>query len=306
MFIRTIFPDLFLTSMLPAIDEVVMGRYSQFPDQYSRFFRMESSSRWGEQTTEVTGFGQMAVVPEGKQTVYDEALPGFNKTYTHTQYSLGFKVSKIAMDDDRFGVVRKLASELGKSAKETKEVVCANVFNTGFSSATGPDGVALFSTAHPLIGGGTQTNKLSYATDPDVTSIRLALADMRKTVDHRGKKVRIPPRRMITPPDLEFVGVELLGGTERSDTANRAINSFKKRVGMPAFDTVDVWEYLTDPDAWFIQGDVQETELRHYNREAFNTVHDIDFDSRSVKTAGWMRFSVGYNGFYGVYGIPSS
>jgi hypothetical protein len=306
MFIRTIFPDLFLTSMLPAIDEVVMGRYSQFPDQYSRFFRMETSNRWGEQTTEVTGFGQMAVVPEGKQTVYDEALPGFNKTYTHTQYSLGFKVSKIAMDDDRFGVVRKLASELGKSAKETKEVVCANVFNTGFTSATGPDGVSLFSTAHPLIGGGTQTNRLSYPSDPDVTSVRIALTDMRKTVDHRGKKVRIAPRRMITPPDLAFVGSELLGGNDRPDTANRAINAFKKIPGMPNFDTVDVWEYLTDPNAWMIQGDVQETELRHYNREAFNTVHDIEFDSRSVKTAGWMRFSVGYNGFYGIYGAPSS
>lgn len=306
MFIRTIFPDLFLTSMLPAIDEVVMGKYAQFPEQYSRFFRMETSTRWGEQTTEITGFGQFAVVPEAKQTVYDEALPGFNKTYTHTQYSLGFKVSRVSTDDDRFGVVKKLATELGKSAKETKEVVCANVVNTGFTSATGPDGQALFSTAHPLIGGGTQTNRLSYASDPDVTSVRIALTDMRKTTDHRGKKVRIAPRRMIVPPDLAFVGSELLGGNDRPDTANRAINAFKKIPGMPNFDTVDVWEYLTDPNAWMIQGDVSETEMRHYNRESFNTVHDIEFDSRSLKTAGWMRFSAGYNGFYGMYGVPSS
>lgn len=306
MFIRTLFPDLYLQSMLPAIDEVVMTKYSRFPEEFSDVFRMETSSRSIEQTTEVTGFGQFAVVPEGDTTRYDEALPAFNKTYTHGQYSLGFRVTKVSMDDDRFGVVKKLSTELGRSASETKEVTAANVFNTGFTSTTGPDGKALFDTAHPLINGATQTNRLSYATDPDVTSIQLVLRDMRLTVDHRGKKQRIPPKKAIFPPNLEFIGAELLGGDTRPDTANRTINAFRRRSGMPSFDSWMVWDYLTDSDAWFVQADVEDTELRFYWREQFNTVHDIDFDSRSVKTAGWMRFSVGFNGFYGVYGVPSS
>lgn len=309
MFIRTLFPDLYLSSMLPAIDEVVMTKYSRFPDQYSSVFRMESSSRSIEQTTEVTGFGQFTLAPEGDTTRYDEALPAFNKTYQHAQYTLGFRVTKVAMDDDKFGVVRKLSTELGRSAKETVEVLAANVFNTGFSydtgSVTGPDGQNLFSTAHPLIGGGTQTNKLSYATDPDVTSIQLALKDMRKTVDHRGKKLRIPPKQAIVPPELEFLMAELLGGDTRPDTANRTINAFRRRSGMPSFDSWMVWDYLTDSDSWFIESEKSDTELRFYWRENFNTVHDIDFDSRSVKTAGWYRCSVGFNGFYGIYGIPS-
>ena len=306
MYIRQSFPDLNLASMLPAIDEVVMTKYNRFPDQFSEVFRMESSSRSIEQTTEVTGFGQFAVVPENDRTVYDDPLPAFNKTYLHTQYSLGFRVSRIAQDDDKFGVVRKLASELGKSAKETKEVTCANVFNTGFTSATGPDGVSLFNTAHPLVGGGVQTNRLSYASDPDVTSMQLALTDMRQTLDHRGKKLRIPPKKAIFPTALEFVGAELLGGTDRPDTANRAINAFKRRSGMPSFESWMVWDYLTDPNAWFIEAEKEDTELRFYNRESFNVVHDLDFDSRAIKSAGWYRHSVGYNGFYGIYGIPSS
>jgi hypothetical protein len=306
MFIRTLFPDLYLQSMLPAIDEVVMTKYSRFPDEFSSVFRMESSSRSIEQTTEVTGFGQFTVVAEGDSTRYDMPLPAFNKTYTHAQYGLGFKVTKVAMDDDRFGVVRKLATELGRSAKETIEVTAASVFNTGFTSTVGPDGLALFSTAHPLVGGGTQTNRLSYATDPDVTSIQLALTDMRQTLDHRGKKLRIPTKQLILPPALEFVGAEILGGPDRADTANNTINAFKRRSGMPSFDSWMVWDYLTDPHAWFLEGEREDTELRFYWREQFNTVHDLDFDSRSVKTAGWMRFSVGFNGWYGIYGVPSS
>lgn len=306
MFIRTLHPDLFLTSMLPAIDAVILGKYAETPDEFPEFFRMETSSRSIEQTTELTGFGQFGIVPEGANTIYDEALPAFNKTYTHGQYSLGFKCTKVAMDDDKFGVTRKLSAELGKSAKETREVAAASVFNNGFTSTVGPDGKALFDTAHPLINGQTQTNRLSAASDPDITSVQLALTDIRNTVDHRGKKIRIAPKKAIAPPALEFAFAEILGGTERADTANRAINAFKRRSGMPSFDSWKVWDYLTDPHAWFIQADVAETELRFYDREKFNTVHDVEFDSRSVKTAGWMRFSYGYNGFYGVYGAPSS
>ena len=307
MFIRTLFPDLYLQSMLPAIDEVVMTKYSQFPDEFTEVFRMESSSRSIEQTTEVTGFGQFAVIPEGSDTRYDEALPGFNKTYVHAQYGLGFRVTKVAMDDDKFGVVKKLATELGRSGKETKEVTVANVINTGFAGVVlGPDGVGLFSTAHPLIGGGMQSNRLSYATDPDVTSIQLVLTLMRQTRDQRGKLLRIPPKKAIFPPNLEFIGAELLGGVDRSDTANRAINAFRRRSGMPSFESWMVWDYLTDPHAWFLESDPSDTELRWYWREPFNTVHDIEFDSRSVKTAGWMRFSCGFNGYYGTYGVPSS
>jgi phage major head subunit gpT-like protein len=283
-----------------------MTKYGRYPDQFSEVFRMESSTRSIEQTTEVTGFGQFTVVAEGDTTRYDAPLPAFNKTYTHAQYGLGFKVTKIAMDDDKFGVVRKLGTELGRSAKETIEVTAAAVFNNGFTSATGPDGKALFATDHPLVGGGTQTNRLSYATDPDVTSIQLALTDMRQAKDHRGKKLRIPTKTLILPPALEFVGAELLGGPDRADTANNTINAFKRRSGMPSFDSWMVWDYLTDPHAWFLEGEKSDTELRFYWRESFGTVHDIEFDSRSVKTAGWMRYSVGYNGFYGTYGVPSS
>lgn len=283
-----------------------MTKYSRFPDQFSSVFRMESSSRSIEQTTEVTGFGQFAVIPDGDTTRYDDPLPGFNKTYVHGQYGLGFKVTKISMDDDKFGVTRKLSTELGRSAKETVEVTAANQVNTGFTSNTGPDGQNLFSTAHPLIGGGTQSNKLSYASDPDVTSIQLALTGMRQTKDHRGKLLRIPPKQMVVPPNLEFLTAELLGGSDRSDTANRTINAFRRRSGMPSFDSWMVWDYLTDPDAWFIESEKSDTELRFYWRESFNTVHDIDFDSRAVKTAGWMRFSCGFNGFYGLYGVASS
>lgn len=309
MLVRTQFTDLYLVDALPAIDEVIMARYNRFPAQYSKIFRVLKSRRSIEQTTEVTGLGNFVITPEAGDTTYDEALQGFDKTYTHVQRSLGFKVSRIASDDDRWGMVSKLATELGKSAAETRELIAAATFNNGFDSTyTGPDGKELFATDHPLVGGGTEQNELTTSADLDVETLELGLTDFRSFVDHRGKKIRIPPRRLVVPTQLTFSAHEILGGPMRSDTANHAVNAFRHQDGMPALgeDAVFTWDYLTDPDAWFILAEPADTELRFYDREPFNTAHDIEFDSRSIKTAGWMRFSVGWSGFYGVYGSPGA
>jgi phage major head subunit gpT-like protein len=307
MIVRQLLPDLNLTSMLPALDEVIMTKYAQFPAQFQQVYRMKKSSRSIEQTTEVTGFGTVPVVGEGVGVRYDTPLPGFRKTYLHLQYGMGFKVSKISMDDDQFGVIKKLAVELGRSAHETREITAAYNFNRGFDSTfPGPDGVPLFSTAHPLIGGGVQSNMLAIAADPDVDSIRQIITLMRRTVNHRGLRQRIVPKTLIVPPELAFVAAEQLKGMDRPDTANRAINAFRQDMGFGTFENAMVWDYLNDPHAWYVQATPEECELRWYDREAFNTVHGVDFESRSMKTAGWMRFSCGWNGFFGVAGAPSA
>jgi phage major head subunit gpT-like protein len=306
MIIRTQYPDLFLADALPAIDDVIFVRFNRFPPQYSRIFRTKGSKRSIEQTTELTGLGTFNEVPEGQNVNYDFAVPGFDKTFTHLQYGLGFAISRIMADDDRWAIIAKLSSDLGRSARETIELHAATVFNDGFSD-TGPDGVSLFDGSHPLVkSGGTQSNILSAAADLDIPSLELALTDFRLMKDPAGKKARIPPRRLVIPPQLEWRAAEMLTGNMRSDTANHTVNAFRHRVGMSNFDDIVIWEYLTDPDAWFVLGDKEDTELRWYWRERPGTVHDVHFDSRTLKTAMWMRYSYGYSNFYGTYGTPGA
>lgn len=306
MIIRTQFPDLFLADALPALDELIFTRFDKHPPQYQRVFSVKGSTRSIEQTSELSGLGTFNAVPEGGNVAYDFAVPGFDKTYTHAQYGLGFAISRIMVDDDRWAIIRKMSSELGRSASETIELDAVTVFNNGFAD-TGPDGVSLFNASHPLVkSGGTQSNVLSAAADLDVASLELALTDFRTMVDPSGKKIRLQPRRLIIPPQLEFVASEMLKGTMRSDTANHTINAFKHRVGMASFDDVIVWEYLSDPDAWFVMADKEDCEQRFYWRERPSTVHDVHFNSRTVRTAMWMRYSYGYSNFYGAYGTPGA
>jgi len=309
MLIRAQFPDLFLASMLPALDEVIFQRYDRFPPQYTQVFRMMSSGKSIEQTTEIAGLGTFVQIPEGGPMHYDTAVPGFDKTYLHEQYGLGFRMTRVMVDDDRFAIIQKLASELGRSAKETVELAVASHFINGFAGGAyvGPDGQPLFSLSHPMVKSGlVQQNCLTSAADLDISSLEIALTDFRRMKDPSAKKIRVRPRRLIIPPELEFAATEILKSPTRSDTANRSINAFQNRSGMPGFEDAFVWDYLTDPDAWFIQAEPEDTELRFYWREKPNTVHEVDFDSRSIKTAMWYRCSSGWSSFYGVYGTPGA
>lgn len=306
MVIRTQFPDLFLAEMLPALDSIIFNRYDRNATQYTKIYRVMSSERSIEQTSEVVGLGLLGQVDEGSSVRYDEAIPGFNKTYTHSQFGGGFKMSRIMVDDDKFALIDRLASDLGRGAKETRELAAAATFINGFdTNYAGPDGKPLFHLQHPIIKtGGTQQNTLTVQADLDQASIELALTDFRTMKDPSGKKIRLAPQRLVVPPQLEFAAMEIMGGNMRSDTTNNTINVLKNRSGYGPFQEVFVWDYLDegDPDAWFITAAPEDTELRWYDREKFNTLHDVDFDSRSIKTAGWMRFSLGFSSFYGLYG----
>jgi hypothetical protein len=300
MITRNQLPSLFGTAMLPALDELIFNKFNRFSPQFSRYFSVKTSKREIEQTTQLSGLTLFNQIADAAAVRYDEPVKGFDKTYTHAQYALGFRASRTLVDDDRYSIISKMASDLGRSAKETVEIYAANYI---INNTTGPDGVALFSTSHPLVkNGGTQSNRLGTSSDLDVVSLQLALTAFRKQVDSSGRKVRIQPQKLVVPSDLEWVASELMSGAMRADTANNTTNAFKNRDGFNAFSNFEVWDYLTDASKWYIWGSAEDTDIRWYWREQPNTIHDVDFDTRSIKTAMWMRFSFGHSDFYGVYG----
>lgn len=309
MQIRAQFSDLFLTSMLPALDELIWQKFDPHPPSFTKVFRVMSSSRSIEQTTQLSGLGTFATIAEGADMVYDQPVQGYDKTYTHAQYGNGFRMTRVMIDDDKHSIAKKNAMELGRGARETLELSAWSILNNAFTggSTAGPDGVALCSASHPQIkAGGTQSNTLSVAADLDIASLELALTQFRNFKDSAGKFIRVMPRKLLVSPSDEFNAAEILSGTMRSDTANNTQNAFRHRDGLQSFSDYMVSEYLTDTDAWFVLADKSDTELRFYWREKPVTLHDTDFDSRSIKTAMWMRFSYGFSDYLGVFGSPGA
>ncbi len=304
MMIRGQFTDFFLDTMKPAIDHVIWGKFNQRPPFWSRIFQVRTSNRGIEQTSQISGVGLFASINEGGSVRFDQPVQGFDKTYTHVRYGLGFKTSQDLVEDDKIGLVARMSRELGRSCQETLEIAVAAHFNNAFVTA-GPDAVSLCNAAHPLVkSGGTQSNILAVAADLDVTSLQLALTDFETQVDSSGKKIRVPARKLVVAPANRWMAYQVTKSPMQPDTANNAVNALKyAETGMPE---PFVWPYLTDTDAWFLVADPDETELLFFWRRKPYTRHWIDDNSETGLSAMRYKCSSGFSDYVGVYGTPGA
>src|SRR5574342_1113859 len=185
--LRTTLPSLYL-SRLAFLEDVL---FDEMPIEAGVFQRILKVRDMGNKpfvkTTTVASFGSVPIKTEGAAVTYEDLAAGFDSTYQADTYELAFRASKEAIDDEQEEVVSDAARALGSSMNYTYEVDHANIFNNGFTSTDGaPDGVVLFSTAHPLEGGGTNANRPSTDGDLSVAQLRTALVDISNTKDGAG------------------------------------------------------------------------------------------------------------------------
>jgi phage major head subunit gpT-like protein len=180
-------------------------------NEYQKVFNVLSSTKQTEQDSYESGFGAMPVKPEGVAATYDVILPGIKETYTHSTYALGYELTEEAVEDNLQTpeTFNKLPQALNRSAEETVEITSANIFNNGFTD-TGFDGVVLFSTAHPNLGGGTQANRPTTNADLSVTSLTAGLTAIEKYTDERGLSRPTKAVTLLVPVDLWNIAEELL------------------------------------------------------------------------------------------------
>ena len=299
--LRTTLPDLYL-DRLAYLEDVLFSEMPIEDGISQNILKVRDTDKPIVRTTTVASFGTVPIKVEGANVTYDELAQGFDKAYTVDTYELGFRTSKEALDDEQEEVVSNAARELGSSMFYTYEVDHANLFNNGFTSTTGsPDGVALFSTAHPLVGGGTLRNRLATDSDLSIDSLRTALNDIADTTDDAGKLIHWRPRKLLVPYELKWLAKEIVDSPDKPDTPDRAINAMREE-GL----VVIAWPYLTDADAWFLLAEPEKLEVRTYWRERPNVYHDWDFDSSSMKVKIRSRWIRGWSEFKGTYGSPGA
>ena len=148
-----------------------------------------------------------------------------------------------------------------------------------------------------------QANKPATDVDFDIPNLQAALVAFNTFTDDAGKLWNVEPTRVICPPQLEFTVGEVLKSSMRSDTAENAVNALRHRAnGDSPFMNYLRWDYLTDPDAWFVAADPDDLALMFFHREKFNTISERDFYTRALLTGGWMRFSHGWFDWVGLWG----
>ena len=184
--------------------------------------------------------------------------------------------------------------------RSTKQVKAASVLNNGFNAAyTGGDGVSLFSSAHPLVSGGTNSNTPATAADLNETSLEAAVIQIAAWTDERGLLIAAKPKKLIVPPALQFVATRLLETELRVGTNDNDINAIKNNGSIPEGYAIN--HFLTDTNAWFLTTDVPNG-LKHFVRSPLAQSMDGDFDTGNVRYKSRERYSFGWSDPLGIFG----
>ena len=295
-----------LKELLPGLNALFGLQYATYGEEHKEIYETEKSERSFEEETKLSGFSAAPVKNEGSAIAYDNAQEAFTARYNHETIALGFSITEEAVEDNLYdSLSARYTKGLARAMAYTKQVKAASVLNNGFTGGVyaGGDGVALFSTAHPLISGGTNSNRPSTNSDLNETSLENAVIQIAAWTDERGLLIAAKPRKLVVPPALQFVATRLLETNLRVGTADNDINALKNNGSIPEGYTIN--HYLTDTNAWFLCTDVPNG-LKHFERMALTTSMDGDFDTGNVRYKARERYSFGFSDPLGVFGSPGS
>jgi len=294
-----------LKELLPGLNALFGMEYARYGEEHKEIFETESSERSFEEETKLSGFSAAPVKNEGSAIAYDNGQEAWTARYTHETIALGFSLTEEAIEDNLYdSLSSRYTKALARAMAYTKQTKAAAVLNNGFSSSyKGGDGVELFSTLHPLVSGGTNSNEPSTPADLNETSLEAAVIQIAGWTDERGLLIAAKPRKLIVPPSLQFVATRLLETELRVGTTDNDVNALKSNGSIPEGYRVN--HFLTDPDAWFLTTDVPNG-LKHFVRTPMSTSMDGDFDTGNVRYKARERYSFGWSDPLGVFGSPGA
>jgi len=296
-----------MKELLPGLNALFGMEYKRYQEQHKEVYETESSDRSFEEETKLSGFGTAPVKAEGASIAYDNAQEAWTARYTHETIAMGFSITEEAVEDNLYdSLSSRYTKALARAMAYTKQVKAADILNKGFTGAGNPtygDGQVLFSTAHPLVGGGVNSNRPTVGADLNETSLEAAVIQIAAWTDERGLLIAAKPKKLIVPPSLQFVATRLLETEQRVGTADNDLNAIRTNGSIPGGYAVMNW--LTDNNAWFLTTDVPNG-LKHFVRSPIKTEMDGDFDTGNARFKSRERYSFGVSDPLGCWGSPGA
>lgn len=286
--------------LLPGL-MAITGKYKEWPKVYDKYFTTRQSKMAFERNVQNRYLGLAQPKHEGAPTFMDNN-PGERWMYIqeHLEISLGYSMTSRAVEDNLYETSFQ-PSNLGlqKSFAVTKEMYASDVFNLGttYNTAIQGDGVALFSTAHP-IDGTTLANTPSVQVDLSESSLlNSAIVIKSQWKDEAGLIMNAQAEKLIIPPLLEPVAARLMKTELRPGTANNDTNVIPIVAG--GIKDYVVNPYLTSPYSWFVTTDVDG--LLYLERIPFETSMWVDQITDNLVVKGRERYSFGYRDWRAAY-----
>ncbi len=272
----------------------IEGQYEMIPKQWDKYYEMGSSEMALERTSEMRFLGLAAIKQDGGPTTFDNASGDrFQYNAQHLELALGYYITRQAVEDNLYKAQFN-PSNLGlmESFQQTKEILAAGQINTAttYNSQIVGDGVALASTAHPY-DGGTWANTPTTQLDLNEAAIETAAIQIRtQFVNQAGLKIFARARKLLVPPQLEYVARRILGSEMRPGTSDNDLNAIRATGTLP--EGYEVLDFLTSSFAWAIL--TNKKGLLYLERMPFETDMQVDFNTDNLLVKARERFSFTY------------
>ena len=291
----------FADALTPGFHKIFDDGFGEEPLMLEQIFSVETSGKDTERDTSYGGFALPFETTEGEPITYDQVYQGYDVTYRHKKYTLGFKVTREAIEDDLYRIVQRRPAEMGRAMRRGAENQAANVFINGFSTTyLGGDAKPIFSVSHPRPDGGTaQSNASSTGitfTEDNLETGRLAIEGQ---LDDRGQIIDVSADKLLVPRQLNKLAHLVIDSTMRQGTADNDANFYKGMLD------IMVWKYLTSTTAWFLvdKSTVQgRGTLTWFWRRKPEFKNDELFDTEYAVYKSTMRLSRGWSDWHGIWG----
>ena len=289
--------------LLPGLNAVFGMEYGEVNNELEPLYEIENSDRAFEEEVLFTSFGSAPTKGEGAAVTYDDAQESYTARYTAETVALAFAVTEEAMEDNLYDTFAKLrAKGLARAMANTKQVKAANVFNNGFTDTIG-DGAAFFSTSHPTVADGNQSNLIA-ASDLAESTLETALTNVQKIKDDRGILIGASAVSLHIPVDSWAIADRILsspGNTSASggQAANPNINAINavRHLGMLP-EGYHINRRFTDTTSWFVKTDVPNG-TKMFVRSPLQTKMEPDFDTGNLRFKARERYSFGVSDWRG-------
>ena len=251
----------------------------------------EENAYWG-------ALGLLPAKGEGEPIQYDNPVQGPTKRWNHKTYGLGVRITEELIEDCLYPDIptemKQLTSELGKSARETIEILTWDLVNNGTNTTTHTDGLggAIFSTGKALLRGGTWSNLLNPNADLSSTSLQTALDTFENTRDDAGKIQVIKASKIFVNPANAWKAAELLHSAYDPESGNNSTNELKAR-NLQLISSA----FMTDTDAFLLWAEPanEGQGFIAYMRRPVSFAQDGDFNTGDALFKSTFRYSAEVN-----------
>lgn len=189
--------------------------------------------------------GEIQTVPQSTPFVTNKL------TTIVADFASSVPLSKDLFDDNMHGVWARTVSDFALKARISQDENAFGIFRNAFTTQLSADGVSLVNAAHPLIGGGTQSNLVSGALSD--TTFKNAMVALRQQRDQSGVIMGNIGAYLVVPSNLYEKAIQLTQSALVIDSGNNNLNIWRSAYGITVYSSPYMDAIAGGSDnAWFL------------------------------------------------------